>query len=170
MFWGVKHFAKMRQSGYWTQAVSFQTPLSSPMSAFLSLSFLLYKKGIITLAHSKSLPFTEINITLLLFYFLCKWESYLCWPTWTGIAHRLGHRNKNHMSWLVSMATKLLICPRVISPIDKLDVESLRILLYIMAWKKKSTWIAKVNNQHYVYLFLLKKLHFKNGGKSIMLS
>lgn len=35
------------------------------------------------------------------------------------------------------MATKLLICPRVISPMDKLDVESLRILLYIMAWKKK---------------------------------
>lgn len=34
------------------------------------------------------------------------------------------------------MATKLLICPSVISPIDKLDVESLRILLYIIACKK----------------------------------
>lgn len=77
------------------------------------------------------------HLILLLFHFLCKWESYLYWPTWTGIAHRLGHRNKNHMSWLVSMATKLLICPRVISPMDKLDVESLRILLYIMACKKK---------------------------------
>lgn len=57
--------------------------------------------------------------------------------TWTGIAHRLGHRNKNHINWLVSMATKLLICPRVISPMDKLDVESLRILLYIIACKKE---------------------------------
>lgn len=34
------------------------------------------------------------------------------------------------------MATKLLICPSVISPMDKLDVESLRILLYIIACKK----------------------------------
>lgn len=56
--------------------------------------------------------------------------------TWTGIAHRLGHRNKNHINWLVSMATRLLICPSVISPMDKLDVESLRILLYIIACKK----------------------------------
>lgn len=35
------------------------------------------------------------------------------------------------------MATKLLICPRVISPMDKLDVDSLRILLYIIACKKE---------------------------------
>lgn len=35
------------------------------------------------------------------------------------------------------MATKLLIWPRVISPMDKLDVESLRILLYIMACEDK---------------------------------
>ena len=34
------------------------------------------------------------------------------------------------------MATKLLICPSVISPMDKLDVESLRILLYIIACGK----------------------------------
>lgn len=31
------------------------------------------------------------------------------------------------------MATKLLICPSVISPMDKLDVESRRILSYIIA-------------------------------------
>lgn len=42
------------------------------------------------------------------------------------------------------MATKLLICPRVISPMDKLDVESLRILLYIIAWKKKKEMYLKL--------------------------
>lgn len=65
----------------------------------------------------------------------------LLWcSTWTGIAHRLGHRNKNHINWFVSMATKLLICPSVISPMDKLDVESLRILLYIIACRKGVKW------------------------------
>ena len=29
--------------------------------------------------------------------------------TCTGMAHRLGHRKKNHISWLVSMATRLQI-------------------------------------------------------------
>lgn len=38
------------------------------------------------------------------------------------------------------MATKLLICPSVISPMDKLDVESLRILLYIIACGKGIKW------------------------------
>lgn len=47
------------------------------------------------------------------------------------------------------MATKLLICPKVISPMDKLDVESLRILLYIMAWKKK-----KKRKKMYVKLYI----------------
>lgn len=118
--------------------------------------------SIITLAHSKSVSFTDKYFTLFVFYFLCRWEPYLYWSTWTGMAHRLGHRNKNHMSWLVSMATKLLICPRVISPMDRLDVESLRILLYIMACKRrKSPWISKFNNQHHAYLFSLRKITFK---------
>ena len=45
------------------------------------------------------------------------------------MAQRLGHRKRNHMSWLVSMATRLLIWPRVISPMDMLEVDRRRILL-----------------------------------------
>ena len=45
------------------------------------------------------------------------------------MAQRLGHKKRNHMSWLVSMATRLLIWPRVISPMDMLEVDRRRILL-----------------------------------------
>ena len=41
----------------------------------------------------------------------------------------LGHRKKNHMSWLVSMATRLQICPAVMSPMDRLEVDRCIILL-----------------------------------------
>lgn len=50
-------------------------------------------------------------------------------PTWTGMAHRLGQRKKNHMSWLVSMATRLQIWPTVNSPMEMLDVHRRMILL-----------------------------------------
>lgn len=49
--------------------------------------------------------------------------------TCTGIAQRFGHKKKNHMSWFVSMATRLQICPAVISPMDRLEVDSCMILL-----------------------------------------
>lgn len=49
--------------------------------------------------------------------------------TCTGIAQRFGHKKKNHMSWLVSMATRLQICPAVISPMDRLEVDRCIILL-----------------------------------------
>lgn len=53
----------------------------------------------------------------------------MAYLTCTGMAHRLGQRKRNHMSWLVSIATRLLICPNVISPIDMLEVDRRRILL-----------------------------------------
>lgn len=49
--------------------------------------------------------------------------------TCTGIAQRFGHKKKNHMSWFVSMATRLQIWPAVISPIDRLEVDKCMILL-----------------------------------------
>lgn len=49
--------------------------------------------------------------------------------TCTGIAQRFGHKKKNHMSWFVSMATRLQICPAVISPMDRLEVDRCIILL-----------------------------------------
>lgn len=112
-----------------------------PSQIFFNLLILLvYKTGRRTLEHSNSKPLPE----LCLFYFPFQWVSYVYWSTWTGMAHRLGHRNKNHMSWLVSMATKLLICPRVISPMDRLEVESRRILLYIIAYEEKGKINARL--------------------------
>lgn len=65
--------------------------------------------------------------------------------TCTGMAQRLGQRKKNHISWFVSMATRLQIWPAVISPIDMLEVESCIILLYIFVWKKDQKVLAQRN-------------------------